>query len=508
MIIDSGQVTKNIDETCDVVVVGSGAGGSVMAKELAERGLSVILIEEGGYHTVSSFNNTDTINSLVNLYRNAGGTFLAGKPNVMYAEGCCVGGSTTINGGMCWRTPDKILKRWQWEFGLTDLTPKKMEPFHHRVEEIISVKPVLQESMNNDSMILKRGADKLGYQTRANLRNHNTCVGANQCITGCPTGGKQPPLVTYIPAFLKAGGKLITHCRVKKIRLKNRRATGVKGVMIDPVTKAVRAKVKIRSKITIVCCGAVQTPALLMRSGIRSASGALGNNLFIHPNTKVLGVFDEPIYGWKGVNQAYQITEFIDEGIIMGVNFIPPGIFALAFPFYGGGFLNTMKEIFNHSVCGAALIEDTSRGRVINLPFDQVVTTYQLNARDFELAKRATALLAEIYFAAGAKRVYLPFRNLHEINSIDEVRKIYTTQLKPIDLELMSVHIMGTCRMGINSQQSVVNPSGELHDVKGLFVADASLFPSSIGVNPQQTIMALATRSAFLISENISRYMI
>lgn len=507
MIFTHADIQKNIDEECDVCVIGSGAGGAVVAKELAEAGLSVILLEEGGYHQPPSFRTTDTIDSITRLYRDAGGTVLMGKPNVLFTEGRCVGGSTTINGGMCWRTPDKILKRWQWENGLVGMTPKKMEFFFQRVEKMISVNPVLPEARNQDSELLKKGAEALGYEVKPNMRANLSCVGANQCLTGCPTGGKQSTLTTYIPAFLKAGGRLYANCRVKRIKEKGGRADGAAGYIIDPDTKAKKASIRIRSRVTVVSCGAIQTPALLLRSGIRDSAKLTGKNLFVHPNTKVVGVFEDPVYGWKGVNQAYQVTEFMDEGIIFAVNFVPPGVLALALPFYGESYLPRMKEIFNHCVAGAALIEDTSRGQVRALPFDHLMATYSLNARDFEQAKRAVALLAEIYFAAGAKRVFLPFVSLTEINAVDDIRKIYEYPLRPMDLELMSVHIMGTCQMGSNAASSVVDPYGEHHDVEGLFVADASVFPTSIGVNPQETIMAIATRTAFYIAENAPTYL-
>lgn len=507
MIYQYTDITKNIDETCDVCIIGSGAGGAPAAKELAEAGLSVILLEEGGYFITEDFQNTDLIGNVCKLYRGGGSTVAFGKPNVAYVEGRCVGGSTTINGGMCWRTPEKILKRWQWENGLVDLTPKKMDFFFNRVEDIISAKPVIPESRNEDSELLKKGAERLGYEVKANIRAHRTCVGTNQCLTGCPTGGKQSTLVSYIPAFIKAGGELYANCRVKKIKTKGGRCVGVVGNIIDPETKEKKFKVRIRSKVTIVSCGSIQTPSLLMKSRIPDTSKTLGKNLMLHPNTKVVGVFDEPVYGWKGVNQEFQVTEFFDEGIIMGVNFVPPGFMSLALTSYGSDFIQTMKEIYNHCVVGAALIEDTSRGRVINLPFDTAIATYSLNEEDFRKSLRASALMAEIYFAAGAKKVYLPFDKLQQINTIDEIRKIYEYPIRPVDLELMTVHIMGTCQMGADPKKSVINGFGECHNVKGLFVADASVFPSSIGVNPQETIMALSTRTAFYIAENASAYL-
>lgn len=506
MIFTYKDITKNIDESCDVCVVGSGAGGAVVAKELAEAGLSVILVEEGSYYQTEDFRKTDIVDSIVNLYRDGGSTFAFGKPNVLFAEGRCVGGSTTINGGTCWNTPEKIIKRWQWEKGLSDLSYKQMEFFLKRVGEIISIKPILPEAVNQDSELLKLGAERLGYKVQNNLRAHKGCVGTNQCITGCPTGGKQSTLVSYIPAFIKAGGRLYANCRVKKVKVKGGQANGIKGVILDPDTKEAKHKIRIRSRVTVVSCGAIQTPSLLMRSGIPDRSGLLGKNLLLHPNVKVVGLFDNPVYAWKGVNQAYQVTEFFDEGILMAVNFVPPPIFSLVFPSYGTQFISNMKEIFNNCVVGAALIEDTSSGRVFNAPFDQAVATYHLSPVDFQKALRGIALLAEIYFAAGAKKVFLPLAPLHEIHTVDDIRKIYEYRIRPIDLELMTVHMMGTCQMGSDPKRSVIDSFGESHQVSGLYVADASVFPTSIGVNPQVTIMALATRTAFHIAENMANY--
>ena len=215
MIFTYSHLTGHVDETCDVCVVGSGAGGSVVAKELAEAGLSVILLEEGGYHSTEDFRNINSLEGMLKLYRNAGTTAMLGKPGILYVEGRCVGGSTTVNGGTCWRTPEKILKRWQWERGLDDLTPKKMDFYFKRVEETLSIQSILPEAHNKDSELLKKGAERLGYRVRANQRNHEACVGTNLCVTGCPTGGKKTPLLTYIPSFIKAGGRLYTNCRYR-----------------------------------------------------------------------------------------------------------------------------------------------------------------------------------------------------------------------------------------------------------------------------------------------------
>lgn len=506
MIHQFDDIKKNVTVSCDVCVVGSGAGGAVVAKELAEVGLKVVLIEEGGYYTTKDFAVDDTIGATAKLYRDGGATVIMGHPNIMYAEGRCVGGSTTINGGMCWRTPEKIMKRWQWERGLADFTPNKMDSYFSRVEGIIHAKAMIPEARNRDGELLRDGGMKLGYKVNANIRAQDKCVGANMCITGCPTGAKQATILNYIPMFLQSGGDLFCNCRVSRVVTKRGRAVGVEGRFIDPITKKAVRKLKVHSKIVVSSCGAVQTPSLLMRSRVRDERKLLGSNLIVHPNAKVLAVFNEEVKAWSGVNQGYQITEYFDEGILMAIQFVPPGIMALALPLEGQALLKTLHEEFNHLVLGGALIEDTGSGRIRNGPFGTVFPTYNLNERDFHQAIRAVALLSEVFFAAGARKCYLPFLNMTELRSVDDIPKIYQTAIKPHDLELMTVHLMGTAQMGSRPEYSVVNPYGEFHNVKGLFVADASVFPTSIGVNPQVTIMALATRTAAHIVENFRDY--
>jgi len=506
MIYQFQDVKKSLDLACDAVVIGSGAGGAVVAKELAEVGLKVVLLEEGGYYRTEDFLVNDTVESTARLFRDGGACAILGKPNIMFAEGRCVGGSTTINGGICWRTPEKIMKRWQWERGLADFTPYQMDSFFSRVEQIIQAKPMIPEARNRDGELLKSGAEKLGYSVRANIRSQDDCVGANQCISGCPTGAKQATLINYIPMFIKAGGELFANCRVTKVVTKHGQATGVEGYFVDPLTKAHTHKIKVHSNIVVVCGGAVQTPALLMRSRIHDEGRLLGKNLIVHPNAKVLAVFNEEVRPWSGVNQGFQITEFFDEGLLMAVQFVPPGIISLGLPLGGLRLFKKKKQEFHHLVMGGVLVEDTGSGRIRLGPFDSVFPTYNLNERDFHQVIRGVALLSEVFFAAGARKCYLPFANMTELRSVDDIPKIYQLPMRPSDLELMTVHIMGTAQMGSDPRRSVVNSHGEFHNLKGLFVADASVFPTSIGVNPQVTIMALATRTAAYIAENFSDY--
>ena len=250
--------------------------------------------------------------------------------------------------------------------------------------------------------------------------------------------------------------------------------------------------------ITVVACGAPTTPALLMRSGYSSGSGMIGKNLKVHPNAKVLGIFDEEIKGWTGVHQGHQIREFQDEGFLMAVGNVPPSVAAASFPWTGGEMADYMKD-YDKMVLSGVLVEDTGSGHVMRGPGGRGIMRYDTSQHDTDRIVRGMALLAEVLFAAGAKKVVFPLKALPVIDSADDLRKVHQLTVKPKDVELFTVHAMGTVRMGADPARSVVDGFGKAHEAEGLWVCDASVFPGPIGVNPMETIMALSTRAAFEI---------
>ena len=505
-VVTFGDVADRADlvESADVVVVGSGAGGGAIAAELAEAGRSVILVEEGGYYSDKDF-TSDPPAMIRKLYRNAGTAVIRGRPNIIFSEGRCVGGSTVINGGMSWRTPDKVLKRWVWEHGLTDLAPEKLAPFFDKVEERVSVGPQDPESLGRDAELMAQGADRLGYRWIPALRNHKHCAGSNLCAFGCPTGAKQSVLVTYVPRTLAAGGRLYAGCAVESITTDGQRATGVVARFRHPESGRRGPRLTVRAKVVVLACGAIQTPRLLLRNGLANSSRQVGRNFLCHPNSKVVGIFDHDIESWKGVIQGNQIREFLDEGIMITTTMVPPGILAMSLPSFGEESLAVMRD-YNKMLVAGCLVEDTGSGRVSLDLFGEAKMRYDVNDRDFANLVRGAALTAEILFAAGARKVLLPVDGLPSISSPDEIRKLFESPIPKDQMECLTVHAMGTCRMGVERASSVVQPTGETWDVPGLFVADASLFPTPIGVNPQISIMAMSTRIGRLILNEERRY--
>ncbi|MBI5366576.1 MAG: GMC family oxidoreductase [Planctomycetes bacterium] len=494
MVTSAHEIAGDLDLESDVCVVGSGAGGACIASELAEGGLAVVLLEEGGHYPTSHF-TADTPRMIQTLYRDGGGTVALGRASVAYVEGRCIGGSTTINGGMCWRTPEKILQRWAWEAGIEDLEPERVGPFFAKVEERIHVARQDPGSIGRDDELLVLGAERLGYKTMENRRNQDHCMGANNCAFGCPTGGKQSALVSYVPRAERAGARVFADCRVDRIVAREGRVERLEGAVLERATRRRQARLTVKARRYVLSCGAVHTPYLMLRSGVGNASGQVGRNLMLHPNVKVMGIFPEDVKPWEGVHQAHQVHEFLSEGIDLAMGFVPPSILALGSKHIGEASLRLMEDV-RHMVVGGVLVEDSSRGRVRALPFGIPLVTYHLNDDDARKAIRGAALLSQVFFAAGATRVVLPFVEPEELRSAAEIGKLYAARLGAGDLELFTVHLMGTCRMGADARTSVVNGYGRSHDVRNLYVADASVFPTPIGVNPMETIMMLATRTA------------
>jgi len=481
----------------DVVVIGSGAGGATIAAELAEAGFDVVVVEEGSYYQTRDF-TADTSAMVRQLYRDSGATMAIGNPPILYQEGRAVGGSTVVNGGMSWRTPDKILTRWERELGLAGIA-RDLEPYFERVERRIHVAPMDPEVIGNDNLLLKKGADAKGWNIIGNLRNQAHCAGSNRCAFGCPTGAKQSALVSYVPRALHYGARVYADVRVDHITRHGKRATGVIGTVAGT-----GHRLTVRARLVVAACGAIHTPALLVRSGFRSPSGQLGRNLSMHPNVKMVAIFDEDVTGWKGAHQAFQVREFQDQGLVFAAVNLPPSILAMSFP-HRGAELGALMQHYDRMVLAGMLCEDTATGRVRTID-GRPQAFYQLAEADAANLKRGVVLLSELLFAAGARRILMPFHT-PDLYGPDDARRLLERDIPARHWEVVTVHMMGTARMGNDRTAAVTSSFGLVHDADRLMVADASLFPTPIGVNPMETIMALATRAAGHVIDNAARFL-
>jgi len=491
-------VGGDLSVDCDVVIVGSGAGGATMAAELAEAGVDVVVIEEGGYHPTESF-TADSMRALRTLYRDGGGGMAVGRPSVVFAEGRCVGGSTVVNGGMSWRTPERVLERWS-AAGVLGLREREMEAWFAKAEARHSVGLQDPETIGRDSELMRAGAEAKGWAVVPNRRGQLHCAGTNNCLNGCPTGAKRSMLVTSVPRALALGARLYADCRVDRVTRTGRTVTGLTGHFVRPGGRP-GPRLTVRAGAVVVAAGAIQTPALLARSGLRR--GQLGRNLSLHPNTTVVAFFDSDVTGWHGVHQAFQVREFMAEGLVLTAQNLPPPMLAAIVPAYGRELGELMAD-YNRIVTAGPLVTDTGTGRIRNVPGLGPQVFYQLTDHDAARVRRGVELTAEALFAAGARRVLLPFDGVPAVRDLDELRRRLAQPVPKRYLRLFSIHLMGTARMSEDPRRGVTDSFGAVHGVRGLFVADASLFPGPLGINPMETIVALAMRNARRLLEQRS----
>jgi len=473
---------------CDVVVVGTGAGGAVVGRELAEAGLAVVFVEEGQYYDRTQFTGRPFAMQQ-KLYRRGASTFSVGNVGIPIPLGQTVGGSTTVNSGTCYRTPDRVLHAWQREQGLADLGPAQMAPYFERVEGVLGVDYAKAELMGGNGRVIARGCDALGFKEHGPLkRNAPECDGQGVCCFGCPTDAKRSTNVSYIPLALRAGAEVFSGCKMTRIIVDGGRARGVVARSEDGHTLTVRARA------VVIACGSIMTPLVLAAQGLGGRSGQLGKNLSIHPACGALAEFDEQILTWKGIPQGYSIHELHDEGILYEGAAVPLEM-TMSMTQLIGPELIRLAESYDHVASFGFLVEDTSRGSVSEIA-GQPVIRYWLQEQDVAHIKRGLDVLAQIFFAAGARRVHLPVAGFDVIESPDDLPKLRRATLRAWDLDLSAYHPLGTARMGTDPSRSVVGADHELHDTPGLYVVDGAAVPTALGVNPQITIMALATRAA------------
>jgi choline dehydrogenase-like flavoprotein len=472
---DGATLTAKRTIRADAVVIGTGAGGAPVAKELAEGGMSVVMLEEGERLTTDDFTARPR-DMTARLYRDAGQTVTVGNVPIVLPLGRSVGGTTLVNSGTCFRTPPKVLERWRTEFGLEQLSPDSLDPYFRRVEELTSVARVPPELAGRNALVVKRGADQLGWSGDFLRRNAKGCVGSGVCAFGCPTSAKQHTGIVYVPRAWKAGATTWTGCRADRIETDRGRARAVEARTNGG------GRLRVEADRTIVACGAIHTPLLLRRNRLGGGSGQLGRNLAIHPATAVRALFDEEIDMATGVPQSFYIDEFAGEGIMFEGAAGPPDYLAMSFPFSRERLREVMLRYPNLSQFGV-MVSDTSRGEVRRRA-GRTEIRYVLNREDVARFERGIDLLAELYRAAGATEVFLP------------VAPRARRPLRARDRTLMAFHPLGTARADADPERGVVDGDLRVHGVGGLYVSDASVIPSALGVNPQITIMALATRLA------------
>jgi len=493
--IHRGEELEEDTLECDVVVIGTGAGGAVVGKELAERGYAVVLLEEGDHHRRDAFNGRAMEGQ--RFYRAGSSAAAVGNAFIPILMGRLVGGSTAINTGTCFRTPKWILDKWCETIGTDELSYEKMAEHFDAIETEIGVERAKSLYVGGPARVVARGCDVLGWNHYALRRNAPDCDGQGVCDFGCPTDARKSMNITYVPKALLNNAMLVTGMRVKRVILENRRAVGVEG-------EAVRGgkKLTVRARAVVLSGGAIPTPMFLLSQGIANHSGEVGRNLSLHPASAVSALLDERVEGYKSIPQGYCCDQFHRDGILLLGASAPLDVGANMFFMNGRRLMDTM-ESYDRVVSFGVMVEDEARGRVRRGPTGAPFITYFLGAPEVERLRKGMAAVAEIFHAAGARRMFPLLPRMPEITGRLGIRKLETANLRPWDFMLTSFHPLGTCRMGRDPKKSVVDLSHESHDIQSLFIVDGSAIPGPPAVNPQITIMAFAHRAAGKIAERL-----
>jgi choline dehydrogenase-like flavoprotein len=489
-------------ERADVCVIGSGAGGAVVAAELAAAGRSVVVLEQGPYWTRQDFDQRED-DMLPRLFEDAG-MRQTDDGAVTILQGRNVGGSTVHNLCYAFRTPGPIVDVWREEHGLEGFTAEALEPSFRRVETQLRVKPIRAEEVNPLNRRIREGAEKLGYSGFVTRHNREGCVQSGYCLLGCSYDAKQSMLVTYVPRASAAGARIYADARAERIEVEGGGARRVLGSVVDGAGRA-HGSLEVRAKVVVLSAGAVNSPDLWLRSGLPDGSGQVGRNLHLHPSVVVAGFWDEPLHAYRGIPQSYYIDEFIDleRNPHSGYVLMPiagfPVLTAVSLPGFGRSHFAQMRD---YARMGGLLVllHDRSAGAIASgRGPGRPAIRYALTPADRRLLAEGVRHCAEVLFAAGARRVVVPTlpdpQVLERGDGLDSLPSAIGTGEAPI----ASTHPQSTCRMGGDPRSSVVDGFGESHEVPGLFVADMSVFPTSLGAPPQITTAALADRTAHRI---------
>lgn len=463
---------------CEVAVIGSGPGGAITACLLAEAGRDVLLVEEGPFLSLEScapFSREE----MEQKYRNGGLTVALGRTKIAYVEGRCVGGGSEINSGLYHRTPPEVLEQWRREFHVEGITEPEMRPHFEACERDVSVS-LLPGSAPAASLKLHEGAARLGWKSLEVPRwfRYEPASG------GGSAGTRQSMTETFVPRFLRAGGQVLPQTRAATIRTEH-------GKWIVAARHASAQRLRIIAGTLFVCAGAVQTPALLRRSGLRQN---IGNSLRVHPTVKLVAQFAEPVNSAAMGVPVHQVKEFAPR-FSFGCSISSPAYLALGltdFPDALARLPATWSQMANYY----AMITGEGRGTVRPLPgFRDPLVRYRLTARDHCDLGEALRKLGEVLFATGAVALYPNLTRGPKLASPGDLARLPETL--PAGLaNLMTIHLFSSCPMGEDRRRCAADSFGRVHGVKNLLLSDASLLCAAPGVNPQGSIMAFARRNA------------
>ncbi len=475
----------------DYVVVGSGAGGATAAVTLARGGAEVALVEAGAWRDPEHYPSS-TYGAMRDLFDDWGAQVTRGRALWPIVQARTMGGTTVINSAICVRTPGDIFAQWERERGVGgDALAARVWAAQDRVEAELCVEEVPPAARGRSNTLAMLGAERRGYESHWIHRYAKGCEGTGQCLQGCRKLRKQSTNLNYVPEVLERGGHVLSCAPVARVTLEGNRAVGVEGRFEHPRGGGAGARFTVRARRAVVLAASVtHTPVILKASGVRSP--ALGEGFRSHPGTGVFGVYDDPVDMNTGATQGWASTAFRDEpGLKLETLSIP---FEMVASRLAGGGLELMKRLveYRHIAMWVHAVRAETVGTVRRGLFGKPVVRYTLNGADMRRFREGIQLVAQTHVAAGAKKLILGIYGMPYSITPDQVGMLADAPLDPRAYIAVLSHLFGGCTMGADPTTSVTDGAGRVHGYEGLVVADGSVIPSNLGVNPQHTIMGLA----------------